>query len=156
MEMHQGEKPPAPPAVPQTDPGRAALLTLLGLALSSDDCAREIGDLLPSGCGDEKDTLWKALNILVAGALNGDGAAASAAGINELLNTSPDPELGTLLLAPPSFADPARALRDSVAEFLRISRRRRYAAIMAEIRSCADPTRRQELLRQLQEVLKEQ
>lgn len=145
------ESAPAPAAPPE----RSALLTLLGLALSSDECAREIAGLLPPGTVEETSTAWKALDLLVSGALNGETVADSAAGINELLNSSPDPEVGKLLLSPPQFADPDRALRDSVAELFRLSRRRRYAAVAAEIRNCTDPARRLELMKQLQEISKE-
>jgi len=159
FDLRSGQKAPAPapdrapaPAVP---PERSALLTLLGLALSSDECAREIAGLLPPGTVEGTSTAWKALDLLVSGALNGETVADSAAGINELLNSSPDPEVGKLLISPPQFADPDRALQDSVAELFRLSRRRRYAAVAAEIRNCTDPARRLELMKQLQEISKE-
>ena len=156
FDMRSGQKAPAPAPVPApTAPERSALLTLLGLALSSDECVREIAELLPPGSVESRSTAWKALDLLVSGALNGETVADSAAGINGLLNDSPDPEVGKLLLSPPDFADPERALRDSVAELCRIGRRRKYAAIAAEIRNCTDPARRLELMKQLQEVLKE-
>ncbi|MBQ7694813.1 MAG: toprim domain-containing protein, partial [Lentisphaeria bacterium] len=159
FDLRSGQKAPAPapdraPA-PAAPPERSALLTLLGLALSSDECAREIAGLLPPGTVDETSTAWKALDLLVSGALNGETVADSAAGINELLNSSPDPEVGKLLISPPQFADPDRALQDSVAELFRLSRRRRYAAVAAEIRNCTDPARRLELMKQLQEISKE-
>ena len=156
FDMRSGQKAPAPAPVPApAAPERSALLTLLGLALSSDERARAIAELLPPGTVESTSTAWKALDLLVSGSLNGETVADSAAGINELLNDAPDAEVGKLLFSPPKFADPDRALQDSVAELFRIGRRRRYAAITAEIRSCTDSDRRQELMKQLQEVLKE-
>ena len=156
FDMRSEQKAPAPAPVPApAAPERSALLTLLGLALSSDERARAIAELLPPGTVESTSTAWKALDLLVSGSLNGETVADSAAGINELLNDAPDAEVGKLLFSPPKFADPDRALQDSVAELFRIGRRRRYAAITAEIRSCTDSDRRQELMKQLQEVLKE-
>lgn len=159
FDMRSGQKAPgpaAPPApAPRAAPERSAVLTLLGLALSSDEFAREIAELLPPGTVDETSTAWKALDLLVSGALNGEKVADSAAGINGLLNDAPDPEVGELLVSPPKFADPDRALQDSVTELLRLGRRRRYTALTAEIRNCPDPARRLELMKQLQEISKE-
>ena len=155
LDMRSGPKPSAPAPAAPAAPEQSALLTLLGLAFSSDEYIRKIAELLPPGAVENGSTAWKALDLLISGSLNGETVADAVAGINGLLNDSPDPEVGKLLLSPPKFADPDRALRDSVAELFRIGRRRRYSAIAAEIRNCADPDRRLELMKQLQEVLKE-
>ena len=158
FDMRAGQKADAPapaPAAAPAAPERSALLTLLGLAISSDEYVRRIAELLPPGAVESESTAWKALDILISGSLNGETVADATAGINGLLNDSPDREVGKLLLSPPKFTDPDRALQDSVAELFRISRRRKYAAIAAEIRNCPDPARRLELMKQLQEVLKE-
>ena len=157
LDMHSGRKSPEPAPAPAAAaaPERSALLTLLGLAVSSDECVRRIAELLPPGAVENESTPWKALDILISASLNGETVADAAAALNGLLNDSPDREVGKLLLSPPKFADPDRALQDSVAELFRIGRRRRYSAIAAEIRNCTDPDRRLELMKQLQEVLKE-
>ncbi|MBR2373193.1 MAG: DNA primase [Lentisphaeria bacterium] len=154
-DMRQPEPEKSTPVPIQSSPERSALLTLFALAISSEDTARNIGELLPPGSGDESSVVWKALNLLLSTALNGEKIEDAVPGINELLAAEPDPELGQLLISTPEFADPVRAVDDSVNEFMRISRRRRYAAVAAELRNCADPEKRFELMKQLQEVMKE-
>ena len=145
---------PQPPAAPDS-PGRSAMLTLFALAVSSPENAREISDLLPPEALSEGDVLSEALNLLLAAAAAGEPEADAAAALNMLLAEKDESELGKILLDPPAFSDPEKALNDSVKELLRISRRSRYTRIANEMRLCSDPERRLELMKQLQEVLKE-
>lgn len=140
--------------VPDT-PERSALLTLLALAAASQDNAREIGELLPPEALAGEDLLAKALNVLLAGAAGGEPEEETSAALNTLLTDSNDSELGMILVSPPAYSDPEKALADSVGELLRITRRRRYTVIAAELRSCSDPARRLELMKKLQEVSRE-
>ena len=145
---------PAAPSAPD-QPGRSALLTLFALAASSQDNAREISDLLPPECLEGGDLICQALNLLLGAAAGGEPESETVAALNALFTEKNDSELGKILLAPPDFNDPVKALADSVTELRRITRRRRYGELTAEMRSCTDPERRQALMQKLQEVLKE-
>ena len=97
----------------------------------------------------------EALNLLLGAAAGGEPESETVAALNALFTEKNDSELGKILLAPPDFNDPVKALADSVTELRRITRRRRYGELTAEMRSCTDPERRQALMQKLQEVLKE-
>ena len=108
---------PQPPAAPDS-PGRSAMLTLFALAVSSPENAREISDLLPPEALSEGDVLSEALNLLLAAAAAGEPEADAAAALNMLLAEKDESELGKILLDPPAFSDPEKALNDSVKELL--------------------------------------
>jgi DNA primase len=133
----------------------SALLSLFALSVSSQEYAREISDLLPPEAMEGYGIVSEALNLLLAGAAGGEPEADTIASLNTLLAEHNNSELGRILISPPVFADPEKALSDSVSELLRISRRRRYTAVVNELRSCSDPQRRSELMIKLQEVMKE-
>lgn len=148
-----------PPPVRKTEstsasPERSAMMTLLALAVSSQDNAREIGDLLPPAAIDGTTIAGRVLNLLLGAAAGGEPEEETALALNELLAESCDSEISALLLRPQDFSDPAKALADSVSELMRISKKRRYAALMAELRFCPEE-RKGELLKQLLEVQKE-
>ena len=149
----QKTPPPAPPAPDM--PGRSAMLTLFALSVASQENSREISDLLPPEALEEGGILAQALNLLLAAAAAGEPEADTVAALNALLAEKNDSELGRFLLAPPTFSDPVKALNDSVNELLRVTRRRQYTRIAGEMRNCSDPERRLELMKQLQEVLRE-
>ena len=159
MELRQGgATAPAPQAVPVRQvsaPERSALLTLFSLASASPDAAREISEMLPAEVLSDTELVSRALNLLLGAAAGGEPEEETAAALNALLTENNDTELGRILLAPPKFNDPEKALNDSVTELLRISKRRRYEAVAAEMRSCPDPQRRLELMKKLQEIQKE-
>ena len=147
---------PQTPAPSQPEsPEHSAQLTLFALAVTSQDNARELSDLIPPEALEDGTLLSQALNLLLGSAAAGESEADTALALNALLADKNDSELGKILLDPPAFNDPGKALADSVAELVRITRRRRYTAITMEMRSCNDPERRLELMKQLQEVLKD-
>ena len=148
------QQPAAPPPAPvPATPERSALLALFSLAVTSSDNAREISDLLPPEALDGKDVLSRGLNLLLGGAISGEPENETSAALNGLLSENSDPEMEKLLLEPLKFDDPVKALADSVREVVRLSQRRRYTEIMQAMRSCTDPVRREELMKQLKEVL---
>jgi DNA primase len=156
QEDDAGKPAPAPvPAVVPVTPERSALLALFSLAVASPDNAREISDLLPPECLEGGDLICQALNLLLGAAAGGEPESETVAALNALFTEKNDSELGKILLAPPDFNDPVKALADSVTELRRITRRRRYGELTAEMRSCTDPERRLALMQKLQEVLKE-
>lgn len=147
--------PPSPAPVQPAAPERPALLTLFTLAVTSQEYAREISDLVPPEALEGSGLLSQALNLLLGAAAGGEPEGDTVAALNALLAEKNESELGRILMAPPAFNDPGKALGDSVNELLRITHRRRYAAVAGEMRSCNDPERRQELMKKLQEILKE-
>ena len=117
--------------------------------------SRSLSSLIPPEALEDGTLLSQALNLLLAAAASGESEADTALALNTLLADKNDSELGKILLDPPVFNDPGKALADSVAELVRITRRRRYTAITMEMRSCNDPERRLELMKQLLEVSKD-
>ena len=151
----EGKKPAPAVAATPASPERSALLTLFALAVSSRENAREISDLLPPECLEDGTLICQALNLLLGAAAGGEPESETVSALNALFAEKNDSELGKILLAPPDFSDPVKALSDSVTELRRLTRRRRYVALTAEMRSCNDPERRSVLMQKLQEVLKE-
>ena len=151
----EGKKPAPAVAATPASPERSALLTLFALAVSSRENAREISDLLPPECLEDGTLICQALNLLLGAAAGGEPESETVSALNALFAEKNDSELGKILLAPPDFNDPVKALSDSVTELRRLTRRRRYVALTAEMRSCNDPERRSVLMQKLQEVLKE-
>ena len=152
-QTQDSSSPLKPVSLSGASPERSAMLTLLALAISSQDNAREIGDLLPPEAIDCDTVPGRVLNLLLGAAAGGEPESETALALNDLLAENKDEEVGGILVRPPEFSDPAKALADSVSELIRISKKRRYAAIMAELRFCPQE-RREELMKQLLEVQK--
>lgn len=96
----------------------AALLTLLELAISSEEAAKRLSELCsPEELGSE-DTVGRALNAVIDAAQNGVHANAASL-LGEMLIESPDPAVSRVLVEHREFADPEKALADSVAQLRR-------------------------------------
>ena len=131
----------------------AALLTLLELALSSEDAARHLGEIFDeeNETLDESNPVEKALNLVIGAALNGEHEHAVSL-LADLQLESPVPELSRILVERKEFADPVKALNDSFAQLRRERSRESRAELMRRLRGTADPAERMEILKAISKL----
>ena len=120
----------------------AALLTLLELAISSEEAAKELGS---------EDTVGRALNAVIDAAQNGVHANAASL-LGEMLIESPDPAVSRVLVEHREFADPEKALADSVAQLRRARSRESRAELLVRLRGTVDPAEKMAILKQISEL----
>ena len=136
-----------------TDPLDNVMFTLLELALADDGIARSLAESLP------EDQLRprlpdRALNSVIASALNGEFQAAASC-VSAMLNGSDpdaDSRISKILVEDCSYATPSlrrKALRECLEELRRLRRHRSEEEILNEMRRTADPARKKELLTEL-------
>ncbi len=128
-----------------------AELTLLELAVNSEDAARFIGELLEPEELDEHDPVTAAINIAAAAALNGEHAEAVRR-LGGLLEERPSPELSRALVSHTEYSDVIRAVEDSVRELRAIRIRERRKKLMEQLRLSGDPDERTRLLAEIQSL----
>ena len=145
---------PAAPAAP-ADAGRQLLLpaltTLLELAVNSEDAARLMGELIPPETLAGDDPICRAINCGIAAALNGEFEDLPRR-LGELLVDAPSPEVSRALVEHTDFADPERAVRDSVAELERSRQRVRRQELMNRLRLAADDEEKRSILLEIQKL----
>ena len=129
----------------------AALLTLLDLALFSENTARFIADTLEPGELPDINLVSKAINIAVNAALNGEYEELNSK-LNNLLAETPEPEISRLMVEHTSWQEPEKAVTDSVIQLrkLRIENKKKklFSALAAEL----DPAKRMELLSEISKL----
>lgn len=129
----------------------AALLTLLELAISSEEAAKRLSELCsPEELGSE-DTVGRALNAVIDAARNGVHANAASL-LGEMLIESPDPAVSRVLVEHREFADPEKALADSVAQLRRARSRESRAELLVRLRGTVDPAEKMAILKQISEL----
>ncbi|WP_294506865.1 DNA primase [uncultured Victivallis sp.] len=131
----------------------AALLTLLELALLSEDAARRLGEIFDgeNETLDESNPVEKALNVVIGAALNGEHEHAASL-LADLQLEEPAPEISRVLVERREFADPEKALRDAVAQLHRERSRESRAELMRRLRGSADPAERMEILKAISKL----
>ena len=92
----------------------AALKTLLELALSSVDLARNIADLMDGETIEEKDQLSTIFNVVLGSALNGDPKS-NLATIHKILKEEKTGHLYAFLTSDVTYKNPRKAMEDSIA-----------------------------------------
>ncbi len=136
---------------PLTQGLSSALLTLLALSLNSEDVARRLSGLCsPEELGHEE-PVGRALNTVIEAALNGEHARSEAI-LADLLLETPDPDVNRVMFEHREFADPEKALEDSVAQLRRLRSRESRGELMARLRETADPAEKMKLLQQITEL----
>ena len=129
----------------------AALLTLLELALHSENTARFIADVLEPGELPDINNVSKAVNIAVNAALNGEYDQLDSM-LNNMLNETPEPEVSRLMVSRVEWKEPEKAVHDSVSQLrkLRVENRKKklHSALAAEL----DPVKRMELLAEISKL----
>lgn len=129
----------------------AALLTLLELAISSEEAAKRLSELCsPEELGSE-DTVGRALNAVIDAVQNGVHANAASL-LGEMLIESPDPAVSRVLVEHREFADPEKALADSVAQLRRARSRESRAELLVRLRGTVDPAEKMAILKQISEL----
>ena len=129
----------------------AALLTLLELAISSEEAAKRLSELCsPEELGSE-DTVGRALNAVIDAAQNGVHANAASL-LGEMLIESPDPAVSRVLVEHREFAAPEKALADSVAQLRRARSRESRAELLVRLRGTVDPAEKMAILKQISEL----
>ena len=129
----------------------AALLTLLELAISSEEAAKRLSELCsPEELGSE-DTVGRALNAVIDAAQNGVHANAASL-LGEMLIESPDPAVSRVLVEHREFADPEKALADSVAQLRRARSRESRAELLVRLRGTVDPAEKMAILKHISEL----
>ncbi len=129
----------------------AALLTLLELALHSENTARFIADVLEPGELPDINNVSRAINIAVNAALNGEYDQLDSM-LNNMLNETPEPEISRLMVERVEWKEPDKAVRDSVCQLrkLRLENKKKklFSALAAEL----DPVRRMEILTEISKL----
>ncbi|MBQ4107194.1 MAG: DNA primase [Lentisphaeria bacterium] len=143
---------PSPAAAPAVPPQmRTAELTLLELALASEELARQIA-AAPESEHLPDDTAGRALNAVLAATINGEHAEAGAAAA-ALLGENPDPDVARCLISGCSYPEKQwkKAAADCLTALREADARRSREKILAELRQ-ASPARQLELLAELEKL----
>ncbi|MBO5991697.1 MAG: hypothetical protein J6R00_08615 [Lentisphaeria bacterium] len=129
----------------------AALLTLLELALFSENTARFIADELEPGELPDINNVSKAINMAVNAALNGEYEQLDSQ-LNNFLAETPEPEISRLMVERTNWSEPEKAVHDSIIQLrkLRIENKKKklFSALAAEL----DPAKRMELLSEISKL----
>ena len=129
----------------------AALLTLLELALYSENTARFIADELEPGELPDINNVSKAINMAVNAALNGEYDQLDSQ-LNNFLAETPEPEISRLMVGRIQWNEPEKAVHDSIIQLrkLRIENKKKklFSALAAEL----DPAKRMELLSEISKL----
>ena len=129
----------------------AALLTLLELALFSENTARFIADELEPGELPDINNVSKAINMAVNAALNGEYEQLDSQ-LNNFLAETPEPEISRLMVERTRWSEPEKAVHDSIIQLrkLRIENKKKklFSALAAEL----DPAKRMELLSEISKL----
>ena len=129
----------------------AALLTLLELALYSENTARFIADVLEPGELQNLNNVSKAINIAVNAALNGEYDQLDSM-LNNLLNETPEPEISRLMVERVEWKEPEKAVYDSVFELRKLRIENKKKKLFAALASELDPAKRMELLTEISKL----
>ena len=140
-----------PPAAPRAEDRcvyPAALLSLLELAVNSDDAARRIAELVEPDELTSQDPVTQALNTILGAAVNGEFEQGIGE-VRDALTDHPVPEISRILIEHTACPDAERAVSESVAEFRRIRRRDRKKELMEKLRHASSGEEKMKLLAEI-------
>ncbi|MBQ7207412.1 MAG: DNA primase [Lentisphaeria bacterium] len=126
----------------------AALLSLLELAVNSDDAARRIAELVEPEELTSQDPVTRALNTILGAAVNGEFEQGIGE-VRDALTDRPVPEISRILIEHTACPDTERAVSESVAEFRRIRRRDRKKELMEKLRHASSGEDKMKLLAEI-------
>ena len=136
----------------QTPPAHApAILTLLELAVNSENAARRLSELLMPDELPADDLAAQAVNLAINAALNGEFDQV-AGEISSLLVKTPDPAVSRLLVETHVCRDPEKAIQDSIAELRRQRLRKQRQELTARLRVTTDAMEKIKILSELQNL----
>lgn len=144
--QQQPEKPAEPAAPRMFFP--ASLLSLLELAVNSENAARQIAEMLDPEELTSKDPVTQALNMLINASLNNEFQQ-GLKDIAENLTQTPVPEISRILVEHADCPDITRAVNDCVAEFRRQKSRDRKKELMDKLRQAVDPGEKLAILKEI-------
>ena len=129
----------------------AALLTLLELALFSENTARCIADILEPDELPDINPVSKTINMAVNAALSGEYESLFSR-INNMLIETPEPEISRLMVEKQQWNEPEKAVQDSIAELRKLKRENQRRKLNAELAVENDPAKRLEILAKISKL----
>lgn len=128
-----------------------AILTLLELAINSEEAARRIGELLEPDDLELGDPVMEAISRCTLAAGMGEHAEAVRK-LSELLEQRSSPELSQALVSHAEYADIERAVADSVNELRAAKRQALRKELIEKLRNSGDEEERRKLLAEIQKL----
>ena len=129
----------------------AALLTLLELALHSENTARFIASELEPGELPDINNVSRAINIAVNSALNGEYDQLDSQ-LNNFLAETPEPEISRLMVGRIQWNEPEKAVHDSIIELRKLRIENKKKKLFSALASELDPAKRLELLAEISKL----
>ena len=129
----------------------AALLTLLDLALHSENTARCIADSLEIGELPDINPVSKAINTAINLALSGEYELLYST-LNNMLNEDPEPEIARIMVEKTDWKEPVKAVLDCIAEFRKVKKEVRKRKLHAALAVETDPVKRLEILKEINQL----
>ena len=140
--------PPLPPVTKTRRRYPAALLTLLELAMFSENTARYISEVLEPGELPDINPVSRAINVIVNLALCGEYDMLNST-LNNMLSEDPEPEIGRLMVEKIQWQEPEKAVLDTVSELRKIKKENLKRKLRAELDTTTDPERKMQLLKEI-------
>ena len=126
----------------------AALLTLLELALDSENTARYIAEVLEPGELPDINQVSKAINIAVNLSLNGEYNQLDTE-LNNMLAQEPEPEISRRMVEKIEWKEPERAVKDAVEGLRKLKIEKRKRQLRAALETEIDPDKKAEILKEI-------
>lgn len=136
---------------PQNESSSTALVTLLELAVNSENAARQIGELLPLEELPNSNPIAKAINITVNLALNGEFKQVTSE-LSELLIENPVPEISQILVSESKFEckDIPTAVVESVVELRSQLKKEKERQLLCQLKNASTEEEKINILKELQ------
>ena len=126
----------------------ASLLSLLELAVNSENAARQIAEMLEPDELTSKDPVTQALNMLINASLNNEFEQ-GLKDIAENLTQTPVPEISRILVEHAECPDVTKAVNDCVADFRRLKSKDRKKELMDQLRRAVDSGEKMAILKEI-------
>ena len=133
----------------------AALRTLLELALSSVDMARNIADMMEGEEVEQKDQLSNIFNVVLGSALNGDPKS-NLATIHKILKEEKTGHLYSFLTSGVVYKNPRKAMEDSIACLRKGKGKLTIKELKEKLATAPTMEERFAILRQIEELNRKQ
>ena len=125
-----------------------ALLSLLELAVNSENAARQIAEMLEPEELSSKDPVTKALNTLIDAALNNEHQQ-GIKDVSDTLTEHPVPEISRILVEHADCPDVAKAVTQSIEDFRRVRQKEKRTELMNRLREAQSAEEKAELFKQI-------
>ena len=125
-----------------------ALLSLLELAVNSENAARQISEMLEPEELSSQDPVTKALNTLIDAALNNEFQQ-GIKDISDSLTEHPVPEISRILVENAECPDVAKAVTQSIDDFRRVQKKKKREELKNRLKAAQSAEEKAELFKQL-------